>query len=190
MTTFLSFRALDEHLTNLAQVFDCFKEANLKLQPAKCHFAVKEVKFLGHIISRQGVRVDSDKQQPSVSSLNLALRNRYVASLAWPTTMGGLYKILRKIATLLSALLSKDKRYAWSEQCQVAFETLKEKLISAPILAYPDISKSFILTCDASDSAVGYVLGQIDNDKREYVISYGGKSLSADQKDDTVLLSV
>lgn len=87
-----------------------------------------------------------------------------------------------KIATLLSALLSKDKRYAWSEQCQVAFETLKEKLISAPILAYPDISKSFILTCDASDSAVGYVLGQIDNDKREYVISYGGKSLSADQK--------
>lgn len=57
-------------------------------------------------------------------------------------------------------------------------------------MVYPDTSKSFILTCDASDNAVGYVLGQIDNDKREYVISYGGKSLSADQKDDTALLSV
>lgn len=95
-----------------------------------------------------------------------------------------------KIATPLNALLSKDKRFAWSEQCQVAFETLKERLISAPILTYLDTSKSFILTCDASDSAIGYVLGQIDSDKREYVISYEGKSLSADQKDDTALLSV
>lgn len=87
-----------------------------------------------------------------------------------------------KIATPLNALLNKDKKFEWTESCQVAFDTLKEKLLTAPVLNYPDTTKSFILTCDASDSAVGYVLGQIDENKREYVISYGGKSLSADQR--------
>lgn len=154
-------RSFDEHLTHLAEVFDRLKESNLKLQPAKCQFAVKEFKFLGHIISHQGVRVDSDKTAAVSEFPTPRTQKRNVASLSWPTTIGGMYKFF-KIATPLNALLSKDKRFEWSEQCQVAFETLKEKLISAPILAYPDTSKSFILTCDASDSAVGYVLGQID----------------------------
>lgn len=78
--------------------------------------------------------------------------------------------------------MNKDKKFEWTESCQVAFDTLKEKLLTAPVLNYPDTTTSFILTSDASDSAVGYVLGQIDENKREYVISYGGKSLSADQR--------
>lgn len=54
-------RSFDEHLQHLAQVFDRFKNANLKLQPTKCHFAVKEVIFLRHVISRKGVSVDPEK---------------------------------------------------------------------------------------------------------------------------------
>lgn len=54
-------RSFDEHLQHLAQVFDRLKNANLKLQPTKCHFAVKEVKFLGHVISKKGVSVDPEK---------------------------------------------------------------------------------------------------------------------------------
>lgn len=131
--------SFDEHLTHFAQMFDRLKEANLKSQRAICHFAVKEVKFLGHIISRQGVQVDLDNRQPSVSSLHLAPRNKYVASLAWPTIIRGLYKILPKLQfPSLNTLLSKDKELEWSEQCQVAFKTLKVKLISTPMSAYPD----------------------------------------------------
>lgn len=59
---------------------------------------------------------------------------------------------------------------------------MKNKLLSAPILAYPDPDRSFILTCDASDTLIGYVLGQLDSDNKEYIIAYGGKSLTPDQK--------
>lgn len=175
-------RSFDEHLTHLAQVFDRLNEANLKLQPAKCHFAVKEVKFLGHIISRQGVRVDSEKTA-AVSEFPTPKTQKQVRSfLGMANYYRRFVQDFAKIATPLNSLLNKDKKFEWNIQCQSAFETLKEKLISAPILAYPDTSKSFILTCDASDSAVGYVLGQIDDENREYVICYGGKSLSTDQK--------
>jgi len=59
---------------------------------------------------------------------------------------------------------------------------MKHALVNAPVLAYPDMSKPFILTCDASDEAVGYVLGQTDDYNREYVIAYGNKALSKEQK--------
>ena len=59
---------------------------------------------------------------------------------------------------------------------------MKQRLLQAPILSYPDSSKPFVLTCDASDTPVGYVLGQVDDDGKEYVIAYGGKSLITDQK--------
>lgn len=87
-----------------------------------------------------------------------------------------------KIAAPLNALLSKDKKMEWTESCQEAFNILKNKLLSAPILAYPDPDRSFILTCDASDTSIGYVLGQLDSDNKEYIIAYGGKSLTPDQK--------
>jgi poly(3-hydroxyalkanoate) synthetase len=55
-------------------------------------------------------------------------------------------------------LLAKDTQFKWTSECQDAFEFLKEKLINAPILAFPDMNKPFILTCDASKSAIGYIL--------------------------------
>lgn len=59
---------------------------------------------------------------------------------------------------------------------------MKHALVNAPVLAYPDMSKPFILTCDASDEAVWYVLGQTDDYNREYVITYGNKALSEEEK--------
>ena len=76
----------------------------------------------------------------------------------------------------------KEKKWEWTDSCDVAFKTLKHKLVSAPILSYPDPNIPFILTCDASDTSVGYVLGQLNDDNKEHVIAYGGKSLSADQR--------
>ena len=78
-------------------------------------------------------------------------------------------------ATPLKALLAKEKKCKWTDSCDVAFKTLQHKLVSAPILSYPDPNRPFILTCDASDTSVGYVLGQLNDDNKEYVIAYGGK---------------
>lgn len=76
----------------------------------------------------------------------------------------------------------ETKKFEWTKSSQVAFDILKEKLLTAPVLNYPDTTTSVILTCDASDSAVGYVQGKIDKNKRKYVTAYGGKSLSTDQR--------
>lgn len=82
----------------------------------------------------------------------------------------------------LNKLLRKDEDFIWTEDCQIAFETLKRKLTSAPILAYPNMNKPFILTTDASNSAIGYILSQKDKGNREHVIAYGGRSLSKPER--------
>ena len=73
----------------------------------------------------------------------------------------------------------------WSDACQSAFETLKEALTQAPILAYPDFTLEFTLATDASDHGLGYVLGQVHNG-REVVIAYGGRKLLPAEKNYSV----
>lgn len=70
----------------------------------------------------------------------------------------------------------------WTEDCQTAFETLKHALVTTPILRFPDMNKPFILSTDASGSALGYVLGQKDDNGLEYVVSYGGRALRPEEK--------
>ncbi|CAG2230183.1 Retrovirus-related Pol polyprotein from transposon gypsy,Retrovirus-related Pol polyprotein from transposon opus [Mytilus edulis] len=121
-----------DHLNHLSQVFERLKHANLKLHPDKCHFAMKEIKFLGHYISQDGVKADPEK-------------TRAVNEFPVPKTQ-------------------------------------KQALITAPVLAYPDLSKPFILTCDASDEAISFVLGQLDFENKEYVVAYGNKTLTKEEK--------
>ena len=78
----------------------------------------------------------------------------------------------------MNNLLSKDEPFSWTVECQRAFDHLKAALTSPPILAYPDHNKSFILTADASGTAIGYILGQLDDNNYERVIAYGGRSLN------------
>ena len=174
--------SFQEHLHHLEQVFNRLREAKLTLQPNKCHFAVKQLKFLGHIISRRGIEVDPDKTR-AVSDFPVPKTQKHVRSfLGMANYYRRFIKDFSQVAAPLNALLRKDVKFRWTQGCQNAFDALKSKLISAPILSYPDPTKRFILTCDASDTAVGYVLGQLDSQNREHVIAFGGKSLTPDQK--------
>lgn len=143
---------------------------------------MKKLKLLGHIISTNGIQVDPDKTK-AMSGFPVPKTQKQVRSFPG---MANYYRRFihnfAKITAPLNALLSKDKKMEWTESCQEAFNILKNKLLSVPILAFPDPDRSFILTCDASDTSIGYVLGQIDSDNKEYIIAYGGKSLSPDQK--------
>ncbi|VDI04652.1 Hypothetical predicted protein [Mytilus galloprovincialis] len=88
-----------------------------------------------------------------------------------------------KIVTPLTQLTQKNKKYIWTQDCQAAFETLKHSLVSAPILVFPDFEKPFVLSVDASDYAIGYVLGQLNpNTKLEHVVAYGGRSLNKNEQ--------
>lgn len=172
--------SFEKHLSHISQVFERLEKFNLKLHPDKCQFAMKF--FLGHIISKDGVEVDPEKTkvmdefprpktQTQVRSF-IGLANYYRKFIA----------NFSKIAAPLNALMSKDVKFCWSEDCEKAFDELKKKLVSAPILSYPDSSKQFTLTCDASDKAISYILGQKDSEGRHHVIAYGGRSLNKSER--------
>ena len=175
-------RNFEDHLSHLSQVFERLHHAKLKLHPDKCKFAVKDIKFLGHIISREGVKVDPSKTK-SVSEFPTPKNVKQVRSfLGMANYYRRFIKDHSKIISPLNALCRKGTTFKWSTQCQHAFDTMKKALISAPVLAYPNMAKPFILTCDASDTAIGYVLGQLDEQNREYAVAYGNKSLSKEQR--------
>lgn len=168
----------DQHLEHLSQVFERLDKFNLRLQPKKCHFAVKRLKFLGHFISKNGVEVDPEKTT-AVSEFPIPKTQTNVKSFLG---MANYYRKFvpnfSRIATPLNALLTKEnKKFVWTEECQRSFENLKQKLLEAPILAFPKSTEPFTLTCDASDTAIGYVLSQKDCEGNEHPIAYGGRSL-------------
>ena len=82
-----------------------------------------------------------------------------------------------KIAAPLYKLLHKEENFEWTNDCQQAFDNLKTKLVNHPIIGYPDMTKRFYLTTDASKAGLGYVLMQRDDNKAEVVIAYGGRAL-------------
>lgn len=175
-------RTFEEHLTNLRAVFDRFCEAGLKLKPSKCALCQPEVEFLGHIVSAKGVATDPAKID-KVANWPVPRSQREVQQFL------GLANYYRRfvhnfaeIAKPLHRLTEKTVPFQWSTQCQGAFENLKHRLISAPILAFPDCSKPFVLDTDASDSGIGAVLSQVQDDSTERVIAYASRALSKPER--------
>lgn len=170
-----------EHLSRLRLVFDRLREVNLKLKPSKCNFAQKSVNFLGFVVSSEGISPDPDKLD-AVRSFPAPKCVKDVRSFL------GLCNYYRrfvegfaKIASPLNHLTRKDVPFVWSAECQAAFDHLKTRLCSPPILAYPIFDQPFHLYTDASQFALGYILGQ-NIDGKEHVIAYGGRELSHAEK--------
>jgi len=169
-------RTFEEHLQHLRLVFDRFREAGLKLKPNKCHFGQSKVNYLGHVITSEGLQPDPDKikvvQEYPIPRTVKDVR----AFMGLANYYRKFVKDFAKIASPLHELTKKGTKFVWTEECQSAFEALKKALTEAPIFAYPDFTKPFLLSTDASDDALGMVLGQEQNG-REVVIAYGGCKL-------------
>ena len=166
----------DHCLQNLERVLARCEEKNLVLNWEKCHFMVQEGIVLGHRISKDGIEVDKAKIEV-ISDLPPPTSVRAIRSFLGHA---GFYrrfiKDFSKITKPLCNLLAKDVRFVFDETCMEAFNRLKKELTSAPIMAAPDWSIPFELMCDASDYAVGAVLGQ-RKEKRLHVIYYASKTL-------------
>jgi hypothetical protein len=134
---------------------------NLNAKISKCEFFKPSLTFLGHIVSRDGVRVCSDKvtavREFPVPTNVKELRSFLGLSNFYRRFIQG----FSRITAVLTKLLQKNVEYKWTEECQSAFQQLKEKLTEAPVLAFPDYELKFILTTDACDSGIGGVLSQI-----------------------------
>ncbi|KAK6145014.1 hypothetical protein DH2020_021834 [Rehmannia glutinosa] len=152
--------SFDLCLANLKKVLVRCEETNLVLNWEKCHFMVQEGIILGHKISCRGIEVDKAKVE-TISKLPPPTTVKAIRSFLGHV---GFYrrfiKDFSKIARPLTRLLEKDAVFDINDECLQAFNTLKEKLTTSPIMVAPDWSQPFELMCDASDYAVGAVLGQ------------------------------
>jgi hypothetical protein len=127
---------------------------------SKCEFWLKQIAFLGHIISKGGIYVDSSKIQ-DVLSWNAPTSVSDIQSFLG---LGGYYrkfiKGFSKIIKPMTELLEKDKKFKWTPAYEASFQELKNRLTTAPVLVMPDMEKSFSIYCDASGQGLGYVLMQ------------------------------
>ena len=153
-------RTLEEHFRNLETVFRRLREAGLKLKLKKCSFVKNSVPYLGHIVSADGLATDPKK----ISAMKNFPPPRNVKQLQ---TFLGLTNYYRRfvpnfaqVAHPLTELTKKDIEFVWSDRQQQAFQALKDRLVSSPVLAFPDFTKPFIVCTDACDYGVGAVLAQ------------------------------
>jgi hypothetical protein len=170
----------DDCLDNLGKVLARCEEKNLVLSWEKCHFMVSSRIVLGHIVSSKGIEVDKSKIE-LITKLPTPKTVKDVRSFLGHA---GFYRRFiegfSSIAKPLCKLLLKDTPFDWTEAFQEAFTKLIGKLTSAPIMQAPDWSLPFELMCDASDYAIGAVLGQ-RKDKKPHVIYYATRTLNSAQ---------
>ena len=146
----------EKQILHLTQVFERLRQANLKLSPKKCNLFKHKVAFLGHIVSSEGISTNPEKVE-AVQTWPVPKNVKQVRSFL------GLCSYYRKfirnfstIAKPLTRLTEKHmSKFSWTGECNDAFTELKSRLVSAPILTYPDIEQDFILDTDASGVGIG-----------------------------------
>ena len=171
----------EEHLSRLRKVFDRFRSAGLTVKPKKSFFGQERIKFLGHFVSERGIE-PMDEKCEAVRNFPTPTKAKEVKSFLG---LAGYYrrfiKDFSKISGPLIELTKQDVTFNWTEACEEAFSTLKSRLMSSPILAYPNYNEPYILQTDASGESIGMILAQNQNGK-ERVIAYAGKRLSPSEK--------
>ena len=177
--------SFNEHLALLREVFRRLRAANLQVNPEKCQFCRKSLKYLGHVVTPDGICTDPDKVESVVKyppPTNLRTLRQFLGLISWYRRY---IPSFSKTAAPLTRLLRKDQRWKWSDDQEAAFQQLKQALTEAPVLACPDFSQPFVLQTDASDLGLGAVLTQkIDDCER--VIAYASRSLAPAEKNYSV----
>jgi hypothetical protein len=167
----------EAHEDHLRLVLQMLRDNQLYAKFSKCDFWLKEVAFLGHIITNEGIKVDPEK----ISEILNWKQPTDVSKIRSFLGLAGYYRRFiegfSKIVKPLTSLLEKGKEFKWDEACQKCFEELKDRLTTAPVLIMSDIHKGFDVYCDASHLGPGCVLMQEGK-----VIVYASKQLRKHEK--------
>ncbi|WVZ57794.1 hypothetical protein U9M48_008136 [Paspalum notatum var. saurae] len=161
-----------EHEEHLKIVLTRLREHKLYAKFSKCAFWLKEVSFLGHILSEKGVAVDPSKVKDVLNWKQPETVTEIRSFLGLAGYYRRFIKDFSKTAKPMTSLTKKNAKYLWSSNCEEAFQTLKKLLTSAPVLAQPDVTKPFDVYCDASGNGLGCVLMQEGR-----VIAYASRQL-------------
>ncbi|WVZ70191.1 hypothetical protein U9M48_018877 [Paspalum notatum var. saurae] len=149
-----------EHKEHLKIVLMRLREHKLYAKFSKCAFWLKEVSFLGHILSEKGVAVDPSKAKDVLNWKQPETMTEIRRFFGLVGYYRRFIKDFSKTAKPMTSLTKKNAKYLWSSNCEEAFQTLKKLLTSAPVLAQPDIIKPFDVYCDAFSNGLGCVLMQ------------------------------
>jgi hypothetical protein len=153
----------EQHLVHLREILNRFRQANLKLHPKKCAFAVKSVLFLGHVLSTEGMSPNPEKVK-AITTFPKPTKVKHVRQYLGLTGYYRKYvQSYALIARPLYDLTKKDTVFKWTDECQTAFDQLKEAIVSDKVLAFPDFKQPFILATDASKTGLGACLSQKQN---------------------------
>ncbi|GJW27575.1 putative reverse transcriptase domain-containing protein [Tanacetum coccineum] len=152
----------EEHVEHLRLVLELLKKEKLYAKFSKCEFWLREVQFLGHVINGNGIHVDPSK----IEAVKNWKAPRTLIKVRLFLGLAGYYRRFienfSKIAKSLTILTQKSKTFNWGEEHEYAFQTLKDKLYNAPVLALPGGLEDFVVYCDASGIGLGCVLMQRD----------------------------
>nr|GFA18071.1 putative reverse transcriptase domain-containing protein [Tanacetum cinerariifolium] len=166
-----------EREEHLKEILELLKKEELYAKFSKCEFWIPKVQFLGHVIDRQGIHVDPAK----IESVKDWASPKSPMEIPQFLGLAGYYQRFNegflKVARPMTKLTQKKVKFEWGNKQEAAFQLLKQKLCSAPILALPEGSKDFIVYCDASNKGLGAVLMQ-----REKVVSYASRKLKNHEK--------
>ncbi|PNX87148.1 retrotransposon-related protein, partial [Trifolium pratense] len=170
-------KSREEHDEHLRLVLQVLREKQLYANLGKCEFWLEEVKFLGHVISKEGIAVDPSKVEAVVAweRPNTATEIRSFVGLA------GYYRRFiegfAKIVAPLTNLTRKNQIFAWTDDCEKSFQLMKEKLTTSPVLVLPQPAEPYEVYCDASYQGLGCVLMQ-----HKQVVAYASRQLKTHEK--------
>ncbi|KAD4385309.1 hypothetical protein E3N88_25477 [Mikania micrantha] len=173
-------RNKEDHEQHLKLILELLRNEKLYAKFSKCEFWIREVHFLGHVINNKGIQVDPAKIE-AIKNWETPKTPTEIRSFLG---LAGYYRWFienfSRIAIPLTTLTQKDKKFEWEEKQEKAFQVLKQKLCSAPILSLPEGTDNFVVYCDASHQGLGCVLMQKDK-----VIAYASRQLKVHEKNYT-----
>ena len=172
----IASRDIKEHVEHVKKALLKVSEAGLRLKPSKCVFAAEEIEYLGHTLTAEGVKPNSGK----IESVKSFPRPSTVKEVKGFLGLANFYRRhipdMATISRPLTTLTRKDVTFDWTEECEVAFCEVKQRLVSAPVLRPPDLTKPFQLWTDASERGFGAVLEQKDQDGCKHPIAYASRA--------------
>ncbi|KAD4586481.1 hypothetical protein E3N88_24082 [Mikania micrantha] len=169
-----------DHERHLTQILALLKHEKLYAKFSKCEFWLREVQFLGHIISEKGIQVDPSKIEAIKRWETPTTPTKIRQFLGLAGYYRRFIRNFSKIALPLTMLTQKDRKFDWDEPQEEAFQLLKQRLCKAPILSLPEGTEDFVVYCDASRQGLGAVLMQ-----RDKVIAYASRQLKIHEKNYT-----
>src|SRR4051812_26963027 len=166
-----------EHEEHLRIALQLLRDNKLYAKYSKYEFWLSEVKFLGHVVSGEGISVDPSK----IEAVTKWERPKTVFDIRSFLGLAGYYrrfvKDFSKLANPMTKLTRKGARFEWSEECEQAFKELKERLTTAPVLIIPEQGRGYTIYCDASGYGLGSVLMQ-----GQGVVAFGSRQLKNHEK--------